>query len=224
LAKPVWLEIVGHLLGDIRSITLLSSIMKKHLLTAVALFSALLLRAQSEGHVFKPFKVDVSLGAAVPQGGGAKGGLLLAVEPKYAIVDAFSVGLRIETAIMTRSYSTSDGRYSTDNVSGAGSYVLTGDYYFSTKTIRPFVGAGAGLYMLAAATVDYSGSTGEIASSQKFGGMIRAGFETGHFRMGIEYNFVGNSSYEFVTGSAVASQNSYLGIKLGVCIGGGRLN
>ena len=39
--------------------------------------------------------------------------------------------------------------------------------------------------------------------------MARTGFEYGHLRMGIEYNFL-------------ADKAGYLGIKLGVCIGGGR--
>jgi hypothetical protein len=40
--------------------------------------------------------------------------------------------------------------------------------------------------------------------------MLRGGFEFGHFRAGLEYNIIGE-------------RNNYLGIKLGVCFGGGRL-
>ena len=39
--------------------------------------------AQSESEL-KPFKIDVSFGYAIPGGSGAKGGVLFAVEPKYA--------------------------------------------------------------------------------------------------------------------------------------------
>ena len=216
------------MLGDIRAIALFSPIMKKLLLTTVVLISAQLLRAQSADRVFKPFKFDISAGAAIPQGGGSKSGGLFALEPKYAIQDQFWLGLRIESAIMLRVYGNGDGTYSSGNVSGAGSYVLTGDYYFNTNNTRPFIGAGGGLYSLASATVVYNGYTSDIASSSKFGGMIRAGFESRHFRLGVEYNIIGNSTVQTIDGTGnpyiVTASNSYLGIKLGVCIGGGRLD
>ncbi|MBS1602761.1 MAG: hypothetical protein JST42_08845, partial [Bacteroidetes bacterium] len=49
--------------------------------------------------IFKPFKVDVSFGYAMPAGSGAKGGVLFAVEPKYAVLDQLAVGLRMEAAV-----------------------------------------------------------------------------------------------------------------------------
>lgn len=200
--------------------------MKKTLLTAGLFLGVILLHAQDR--VFKPFKFDISMGAAVPQGGGSKGGFLIALEPKYAIQDQLWVGLRIESAVMARVYGYSDGTYSSANVSASGSYIVTGDYYFTTNPFRPFVGAGAGIYSLASGSVDYNGYASAVASTSKLGGMIRAGFEYSHFRMGIEYNILGNSSAQATDGSGnpyVATQrNSYLGVKFGICIGGGRLN
>ena len=203
--------------------------MKKTLITAGLLLGVHFLHAQNNSdRVFKPLKVDVSIGAAIPQGSGSKSGGIFVLEPKYAIQDQFWVGLRIETAIMAREYSNSDGSYSSTNVSGSGSYILTGDYYFNTNSFRPFIGAGGGVYRLASATVDNNGYSSDIASSTKVGGMVRAGFEAGHFRLGIEYNFIGNSSVQAIDASgnpyAATARNSYLGIKLGVCFGGGRLD
>jgi hypothetical protein len=58
--------------------------------------------------------------------------------------------------------------------------------------------------------------------------MVRVGFELGHFRMGVEYNLIGNSAYQATDyyGNPITSisKNSYLGIKLGAVIGGGRLD
>lgn len=201
--------------------------MKKTLLTSVVLMSAFLLHAQyGDDRVFKPFKVDVSAGPAIPQGSGSKFGVVVVVEPKYAIVDQFAVGLRIEEAVMARAFPNGDGTYSSANVSGAASYLATGDYYFTTTTFRPFVGGGAGIYGLASASVDNNGYTTDVASASKFGAMIRAGFEAAHFRFGIEYNIIGNSTAQTFdySGNVVTSvsKNSYLGIKFGVCIGGGR--
>jgi lipid A 3-O-deacylase PagL len=201
--------------------------MKKILVTTVVLLSVLLVHAQyGDDREFKPFKVDVSAGPAIPQGSGSKFGLVFVIEPKYAIVDQFAVGLRIEEAVMARAFPNGDGTYSSANVSGAASYLATGDYYFTNETFRPFVGAGAGIYGLASASVDDNGYETAVASASKFGAMIRAGFEAAHFRLGIEYNIIGNSTAQTFdnNGNVVTSvaKNSYLGIKFGVCIGGGR--
>ena len=76
------------------------------------------------------------------------------------------------------------------------SYLATGDYYFTNDYFRPFVGAGVGLFKLAAASFDNGDGSPDdlVCSSTKFGGMVRAGFEMGHFRLGVEYNLIGNTT------------------------------
>jgi hypothetical protein len=203
--------------------------MKSALLTLLLLSGILMAHAQSNDRIFNPLKVDVSLGGAIPQGVGAKGGGLFALEPKYALADQFWIGLRVETAVMVRTFTYSDGSSSTTNVSASGSYVFTGDFYFTTSDFRPFIGVGTGLFRLASVSVDDNyGDNSSIASTYKFGGMVRAGFEAGHFRLGVEYNLIGNTvlqSYDYNSGNTVNSpfKNSYLGIKAGVVFGGRRL-
>jgi hypothetical protein len=201
--------------------------MKKPLLTTVVLLSVLFLHAQYDESPLKAFKLDFSLGGAIPQGAGSKGGGLFAIEPKYAIVDQFNVGLRIEIAVMARAFPYSDGTYSSTNVSVSGSDLATGDFYFTTTTFRPFIGAGGGLYRLASASIDDNGYSTDVASAYKLGAMIRAGFEVGHFRLAVEYNFVGNSAVQVTDnyGNLYSStaNNSYLGIKLGGWVGFGKL-
>ncbi len=184
-------------------------------------FSAI---AQEESSL-KPFKVDLSLGYAMPGGSGSKGGVLFAVEPKYAVISNLSVGLRMEAAVIARfSGFAADGSANEVSVKAAGSYLATGDYYFSDNySFRPFAGAGAGIFSLASAEVN---STSEgVSAGSKFGGMIRAGAELSHFRFGIEYNLVPKTDFMgFDNNGAqtkLTSKNSYLGIKIGVCIGGG---
>jgi opacity protein-like surface antigen len=174
----------------------------------------------------KPFKWDLSVGYAMPSGGkGAKGGVLLASEPKYAIMPNLSLGLRMEVALMARAYGyASDGSDLDISVKASGGYLATADYYFTDNySLRPFAGAGAGLYTLA--SVDM-GSNGEgVGAGSKFGGMIRAGLELSHFRFGIEYNIVPSVKLDGYDQNGdpakIDSKNSYLGIKLGVCLGGG---
>lgn len=56
--------------------------------------------------------------------------------------------------------------------------------------------------------------------------MIRAGIEIKHARIAIEYNLVGNSTttYNNTNGEPVKdpSKNSYFGIEVGFCFGGGQ--
>lgn len=98
----------------------------------------------------------------------------------------------------------------TGKAQGNASYLATGDYYFSNNKFRPFIGAGAGVYTYAnVSSEDDISSTDDIPKTSNFGAMVRGGFEYGHLRLGVEYNFVKDKS-------------GYLGLKLGVVIGGGR--
>ena len=195
------------------------------LFLGVSLLAIAVAHAQSPTGVFKPFKVDIAFGAAVPQGTGSSAGVLIAIEPKYAVMDQVSVGLRMEAAITARGFSDNSGNSASGKVSVNASYLLTGDYYFTNEVFRPFAGAGVGLFSFASASFD-NNTTTTVAGASKFGGMIRAGFEVAHFRLGVEYNLIGKTDAVVSTGGSstttVSSKNSYLGIKLGFFIGGGR--
>lgn len=186
--------------------------MKKQLLILTALFflATLTSYAQDGGdRVFKKFKVDVSLGYAVPQvsgSGGTNAGALFVIEPKYAVMDQLSVGLRMEGAAMANIDKEGETGTAKVNIS----YLATGDYYFSNNKFRPFAGAGAGIYTYANIDSEtFDPDTDVIHGKSKFGFMARTGFEYGHLRIGVEYNFV-------------AEKNGYLGLKIGAVIGGGR--
>jgi outer membrane protein W len=176
------------------------------MLLSLTQFSIAQEAASTDGRVFKKFKTDVSLGYAIPKGEQSDGGVLFAIEPKYAITDQINVGLRIEVAVTANIDEVGDQSKATGN----GSYLLTGDYYFTTNKFRPFAGLGGGFYTTA--TVDANTeltSSGDLPTDSNFGFMARAGFEYGHLRMGFEYNFLKENA-------------GYLGLKLGVVIGGGR--
>src|SRR5215469_4841190 len=191
---------------------------------AIACLSAFEQNKESE---LRPFKVDASVGYAMPAGSGSKGGVLAALEPKYAVTSNLSLGLRLEVAVVARFSGYDENGEPLDvNVKASGGYLATGDYYFSNNySLRPFAGAGAGIYTIASAEATSSGSEGAAAGT-KFGGMIRAGIEAGHFRFGVEYNIVPSSKLDGFDANGdpaqITSRNSYLGIKIGVCIGGGR--
>lgn len=172
----------------------------------------------THARVFKKFKVNLSLGYAIPQysstttGTNFSGGALFAIEPKFAVIDPLSIGLRAEVAVMGHVNTNTSNNSSQSNSNGKanGSYLLTADYYFTSSKFRPFIGAGGGVFITA--NIDsntVNSSNGNIPRTSQFGFMARAGFELGHLRIGAEYNFVSNNA-------------SYIGLKLGVCFGGGR--
>jgi len=200
----------------------------KNLLAIVILSSTISLSAKGQDAVnLKPFKVDLSVGYAIPGGEGTKGGIVLAVEPKYAVIPNLAIGLRMEGAIIAKfSGYDEDGNAMNTKVKAAGSYLATGDYYFTNNyALRPFAGVGAGIFSLAG--IEVNSSSENISGGSKFGGMVRGGIEAGHFRIGLEYNIVPKTTFEgydsngnFVTG--LTSSNNYMGIKIGAVIGGGR--
>lgn len=184
--------------------------MKKFFMTAVVIAAVVFTNAQTE-QTFKPFKVDIAAGYALPSGGGSKGGALFAIEPKYALNDNLALGLRIEAALTAQGNFTNN-EMSNGDVKASSSYLATADYFFNTNSFRPFIGAGAGIFTNASANLNVQ-STGEVKSGSKFGFAPRIGFETGHFRTAIEYN---------VAGKTATVDHNYLGLKIGFFLGGGR--
>lgn len=170
---------------------------------------------------FKKFKVGLGLGYASPSGSGAKGGVLVYMEPAYRVTDQIQVGLRMESAVLVRGLSNADGSAVDFDASAIGSYTVNAQYYFNNNGFRPFVGAGLGVFPLAAISADINGnstSTDLVKKETKFGFYPRAGFDAGHFTFSIDYNLIPVTK----VGGDVEVKNSYLGFRIGAFFGGGR--
>jgi hypothetical protein len=203
--------------------------MKKSIFSLILmLFAVISAIAQTDASATKPFKVYVSPGYAIPGGTGAKGGVLFAIEPKYDVVPNISVGLRLETDITVSGTSLSSNSLNntTYKAQASASYLATGDYYFTTEDFKPFGGVGLGVFTTAGLKVnDGNGSNNTANASTKFGELVRAGFDYRHLRVAIEYNIVPKTTVAASTstsGDGYDITNSYLGIKIGVLIGGGK--
>ena len=181
--------------------------------------------AQNSALAFKPFRVDVNIGDAIPSGNGSSQGLSFGIEPKYAITNEMQLGLRLEAAVIARGFV--EKTSATVSASANGSYTLTGDYYFSINKFRPFAGGGLGICRLASVTfavpdMNQPDASVGILSETKFESLLRAGFEYGHGRFALEYNFIPKSTFNSDQNTPITVRNSYFGIKLGIAIGGGR--
>ena len=204
--------------------------MKKLLLTLTALCAITFANAQEQGKI----RVDFGLGYAIPKGGG---GVLINLEPKYNIKDNMSVGLRFGAAVVAKELeSNSEGMTTEAEVGANSSYLATFEYNFNngSSSFAPFVGAGIGYYALANVelSADPEGFDDEteievngpaLDASGKFGGMLRAGFDWGKFRLAAEYNLVPESKLQDFEGEEVgSSKNGYFGVSLGFFLGGGK--
>lgn len=193
----------------------------KKLVLLVVIFTVAV--GSSLGQDFKKFKVGIGIGYGQPSDGS--GGILIYLEPAYRVMDQLSIGLRIESAaFLDKPIS---GTSITTGAYGVGSYTLNGQYYFSNNNFRPFVGAGLGMFTVAAASADLgSGSVTINAATTLFGFYPRVGFDFGHFNFSIDYNILPAQTAQVDLGAlGIQTQTSnytYIGIRLGASIGGGR--
>ena len=167
---------------------------------------------------YKKFRVGVGAGYAIASGEGSGGGVLFTVEPGYRVNDQILANLRWESAAVIRG--TADATTFDLEVAAISSYTLNGQYYLMNGSFRPFVGAGFGLFKLAA--VEVSGSSGggstAAAAETKFGFYPRLGFDVSHFTITLDYNLVPPTE-----SGTTEFKNSYIGIRIGGFFGGGRL-
>jgi len=148
---------------------------------------------------------------------------LFSLEPGYRIHDNVLIGFRIESTGMF-------SNIGTDNIS-LSSMGINGQYYFSQKPIRPFAGLGIGLYNPNNNFI--ISNTDNLSQRNGIGFYPRVGFELGHMRLMLEYNIVQTMKYYIspdmppimginYTGHYENINQSYLSLKIGFFIGGGK--
>jgi hypothetical protein len=185
----------------------------KKLLLAAMLFSTVGATAQQ----YRRFLFALDLGYPIsnlnPKG-------LVSMEPAYRLNDKILIGFRMETIGI--------GRIPNGSTTGdpyLNSMGLNGQYYFSFNSMRLFCGAGLGLYnpFIMNRTINHLSGLGVYP---------RIGIDFGHARVLIEYNFIQKMNHLIVTdfNPMIPTANwhyeivnkSYLSLKIGFFIGGGR--
>lgn len=178
---------------------------------------------QDYAREYKEFKVGVGIGYAAPgTGEGAGGGFLAYLEPAYRATDQVLVALRLEGAFMVRGVEGVTNHDVSGDATSVASYTLNSQYYFNNNNVRPFVGAGVGLYSLAAAKFNTATNNDpgldEVGAETRFGFYPKIGIDAGHFTLTVDYNVLPPTD---VPGGGEV-KNSYLGIRAGMSIGGGK--
>ena len=122
--------------------------------------------------------------------------ILLNVEPKIKISDHSVIGMRFGAALNAHKYNNIDPEkfFISDDDNAIMSLVPTYDYFFNQQQYRPYLGIGIGYYIFSYSDVFQVGAAGRLEGQVKnqVGGMLRAGFEGGKTRIGLEYNLVPN--------------------------------
>lgn len=166
--------------------------------------------AKGQSATYHNFKVDVGLGYAIPSESsgtnGTKAGVTFTVQPHYRLSDELALGLRIEGAALGDKNETDGSTHV--KISVLTSYCATGEYYLTQQGIRPFVGAGLGIFTQSASLQSKNLDNTVSAHNSQFGVFPEAGIEAGHFRLSADYDIIGNNS-------------SYFSIKIGAFFGGG---
>lgn len=184
--------------------------------TTLLLILLYVCKAEAQSAQYKPFEVDLGIVIAFPVNNDLKLGIGAYIEPKYNIHDNVALGLKAEfVAIYSKVAAEINGEEIDINVSGITSIVATSDYYFTTDVLRPFVGVGAGVYLLGDIKYEDNVLSKEHIGS-RFGFMPRVGVVAGHFRLALEYNVI--------AGLTDLNERSYFGLKLGFEIGGGKIH
>ncbi len=158
---------------------------------------------------YKPLRVELGWGISFPT--DLKTGAVSSfhIEPKYSVLPKISVGVRAEANLFSlrgAEYpSVSKYEKGSFNRKESFSFLVTGDYHFTTGTFRPFVGLGLGVSHTVGvytSRVHYYSLPYKLFPEHKrkeanlqyklnLGGKIRAGFDVTHFRFAVEYNYAG---------------------------------
>lgn len=175
--------------------------------------------AQEQGKV----RVGLDAGIALPNmGAGLNGGLDL----RYNFSTKVNAGIKFGGAFMLKDYVNNPGEYSA-TVCAMKYTLFHGDYYFNrpASSFAPFLGGGAGSFSIMNIhydAVDQSAAAG-ITTSPKLGGLLRSGFEAGHFRMALEYYMIPSSTLVDVFNARLGTTgNSFLNLSIGFYLWGGK--
>ena len=183
-------------------------------LTIILIFISTNLIAQE----FRKIRVEIGFGSAFNYPGynyPRTTALLAYFDPSYRLNSKMRIGFKMEVAL---------------GGIVIGSYGPNFQYYFFNKAFRPFVGLGIGFYHPGLPSNNSTGrgpySTDEETS---LGFYPRLGFDYRHFALTIDYNIAATSKALIHDNSTTPIttfnghlENNYLGLKLGIFIGGGR--
>ena len=195
--------------------------MKKLITSLLIVAFAFTMNAQETGKI----RVGLDTGLAFPNAGlGFNGDL----DIRYNILDNLNLGVKFGLAALAKDIVGSGSNY-TATASAMTYSIVNGDYYFNkpASSFAPFLGGGLGSFSIGNMQMTSSDQSSTIPANflieHKIGGLLRGGFEAGHFRMALEYYLVPASSVVDLNNVIVGTTgNSFLNFSIGFYLGGGK--
>ncbi len=199
----------------------------------LALFCCLLnLNAQEKGNT----KLALEIGPLLSAGNAENLSFFFNVEPKVKVVDNFFVGLRFGVVVNATRYENNDVfQFNIDDEfdNGVISFVPNVDYYLEDLRLkeniyRPYLGVGLGYYLTSDVEVFRLGGGNpeeplEVSIKKLVGFLLRGGFEMRKLRVGLEYTFLPEADIILPGEETVGTlRSSFLGLSVGLLIGGGK--
>ena len=161
------------------------------------------------------FKADAGIGGAFTLGEISSYGISASIEPKFFFNSQISAGLRLEGDALFGGKIDAESFQVEVNTSSRAAILAKGEYYFSDKRNRPFVGLMAGRYTQANIGTSSSGSASVAAVSQ-FGFAPEIGYTFNNFRISGIYHFVpGTDLVSVSVGDPIEVSRNYIVIQLG---------
>lgn len=165
----------------------------------------------TEDQKLRPLKFEFGIGMAQSYDIGPYNDLILYLQPSYRFSRALSLSFRAQMANIDRQHL----------VQHSFSYTINGQFYFTHTKVRPFAGAGLGLYHLPDTKYESFGASGmifsiiDVPTENRFGLYPQLGVETGPVKLSVEYEFIPKTGIPY---EKVKIRNDYLGITLSAFI------
>ncbi len=200
--------------------------MRTHLAAIAAIAASLAVASPAlASDSYPPVRVDLAFVAAYGPGDASTYGAGLSVEPKYAILDQLSAGLRIEALGMGTNGVTVSGQNVSVGARGVVAFLAKADYYLTTTSVRPFLAFGAGLYLVGSSSAQASATTAAVSTESftGFGVCPQVGLNLGAFRLAAAYNVItGGDSTTATFGNVALPSKNYFSFDIGGTFGGAR--
>ncbi|MDD4971150.1 MAG: hypothetical protein PHT07_17110 [Paludibacter sp.] len=195
--------------------------MKKLIVSLFIATFVFALNAQEKGKI----RVGLDAGLAFPNAGlGFNGGL----DIRYNIMDNLNLGVKFGLAALAKDIVGSGTNY-TATASALTYSLVNGDYYFNKEesSFAPFLGGGLGTFSIINMRLTSADQSTTLPAGllieHKIGGLLRGGFEAGHFRMALEYYLVPGSRLVDINNATIGTTgNSFLNLSIGFYLGGGK--
>lgn len=174
--------------------------------------------AQAQSQNFQLFRMDSGLVGAYAPGDLSGYGIGGFVEPKFNATDRIAVGARLEGSVLMGMQIAGSENVAVGMTSQAAT-LAKGEYFLSTRKVRPFIGLGAGMYTLASSGGGTSGAN--VSAGRYFGVAPQLGVNLGGFRLAGTYHMIfGDNLVTLSAGNTQKVSRNYASLDIGFQFGG----